>query len=225
MCLALVSLIALVLVSLPLSLSLRRNITGLAARSWFLLSGVRLSVHGRANLATNPAVAVANHASYIDGIILNAILPGHFGFVIKREVTRAPFVHFLLRRIGSHFVERDNRFRGGKDARNILNSTSSGGSVAIFPEGTFTEKPGLAPFRAGAFAAAVAGNAPVIPIVIKGSRQILPADRLLPWPGRLEITVLDPVQSTAKGREAMRQLADKSRAAILELLEEPDLTA
>lgn len=222
-CLAIVVAGALVLVTFPLKIETRRKITSRVARLWLTLTGVRLIVEGREHLDTHPAVAVANHASYIDGIILNGVLPPHFGFVIKREVTRTPFLHFLLRRIGAYFVERRNRYQGGRDARQILDGMSAGGSVAIFPEGTFSAVRGLAAFRTGAFAAAVAGQVPVIPIVITGARQILPAGRWLPRPGHLHIRVLAPIPCEGDGRDAMRQLADLSRTAILAHLDEPDL--
>ncbi|NNF15165.1 MAG: 1-acyl-sn-glycerol-3-phosphate acyltransferase [Gammaproteobacteria bacterium] len=224
-CLALVSFVALILVALPLNLETRRKITGRAALIWFGLTGITHTITGQELLQESPAVVVANHASYIDGILLNAVLPPQYAFVIKREVTRAPFVHFLLRRIGAHFVERKNRYRGGKDARNIVEKAADGASVAVFPEGTFTATPGLAHFRSGAFAAAVAGQVPVIPLVITGSRYILPADRLLPRPGPIGIRILPPIHCTGSGRDAMRRLANHSRTAILEHLDEPDLLA
>ncbi len=72
------------------------------------------------NLERIPAgqcVVVANHASYLDGVVMTAALPPRFGFVIKREMESVPLAGALLRRLGSEFVERFNRHRGGADAR------------------------------------------------------------------------------------------------------------
>ncbi len=224
-CLALVAFVAVLLLILPLKLELRRTLVRACARFWFFITGVRLNVHGAELFGNMPAVVVANHASYLDGIILKAVLPPRFGFVIKREVTQVPFLHFLLRRISSQFVERRNRYRSGQDARRIVEQAMSGTSVAIFPEGTFQTKPGLQPFRAGAFAAAVAGQMAVIPVIIEGSRDMLSADHWLPRPGRLTVTVLPPLQVTGEGRDAMQDIVRRSRTAILSVLKEPDLTA
>lgn len=224
-CLALVAFVAVLFLALPLKLELRRRLVRACARVWFVITGVRLNVNGAKHFGDAPAVVVANHASYLDGIILKAVLPTRFGFVIKREVTQVPFVHFLLRRIGSQFVERRNRYRSGQDARRIVEQARSGLSVAIFPEGTFQTEPGLMAFRPGAFAAAVAGQLVVIPVVIEGSRHMLSADRWLPKPGRLTITALPPLTVRGDGRDAMHDIASRSREAILSVLDEPDLAA
>ncbi len=88
-------------------------------------------------------VVVANHASYLDGLVFTAALPPRFGFVIKREMESVPLAGALLRRLGSEFVERFNRHRGGADARRVLRTAVSGNSLVFFPEGTFDERPGL----------------------------------------------------------------------------------
>lgn len=224
-CLVLVAFVAVLLLALPLSLDVRRTMVKSLAAFWFRLTGVKLKVNGAEHLQVAPSVVVANHASYLDGIILKAVLPTRFGFVIKREVTQVPLVHFLLRRIGSQFVERRNRYRSGRDAKRIVELARGGHSVAVFPEGTFVEEPGLQTFRPGAFAAAVAGQLPVVPVVIEGSRAMLSADRFLPQPGHITITALPPLEVEGDGRAAMKDMAKRSRAAILTVLDEPDLVA
>ena len=62
---------------------------------------------------------VANHASYIDGIVAAAALPPDFAFVIKSEMVRVPLASLLLRRLGSAFVERFDRHKGGSDTRRV----------------------------------------------------------------------------------------------------------
>ncbi len=58
-----------------------------AAKLLQRLSGVSLHVQGLGKLPRGPCVIVANHASYLDGIVLTAVLPGIFSFVAKREFT------------------------------------------------------------------------------------------------------------------------------------------
>ena len=85
-------------------------------------------------------MVVANHASYLDGVVMAAALPPRFGFVIKREMNDVPVAGLLLRRIGSEFVDRFNRHKGGTDARRVLRTAASGHSLVFFPEGTFTPR-------------------------------------------------------------------------------------
>ena len=91
-------------------------------------------------------MVVANHASYLDGVVMTAALPPRFGFVIKREMNNVPGAGLLLRRLGSEFVERFNRQKGATDARRVLRTAASGHSLMFFPEGTFKPEVGWANF-------------------------------------------------------------------------------
>ena len=146
-----VGLIALLGVLLMPTLPLRRGTARIAARSFFLLAGMPLKLRGTENLPESQCVVVANHASYLDGVVMAAALPPRFGFVIKREMNEVPVAGLLLRRIGSEFVDRFNRHKGGTDARRVLRTAASGHSLVFFPEGTFTPEVGLGKFHTGAF--------------------------------------------------------------------------
>jgi 1-acyl-sn-glycerol-3-phosphate acyltransferase len=205
-------------------ISRRRAATRWGARLFLALAAARPRVSGLEQLPDEPCVVVANHASYLDGVILTAVLPPRFAFVIKREMTRVPLVHFLLRRIGSQFVERFDTRRGAADARRILALAESQHSLAFFPEGTFRPEPGLRRFQSGAFAAAARGRTPVVPVVIRGSRAMLGADMRLPRRTPLEVIVKPPVRHNGED-DAVATLRTASRDSILEELAEPDLVA
>lgn len=192
-----------------------------AAALILFVTGVTPRVHGLDNLPAEPCIVVANHASYLDGIILMAVLPPRFAFVIKREMARVPLAGFLLRRIGSEFVERFDNRRGVVDARRIMQSAAIGQSLAFFPEGTFRHEPGLRRFHSGAFATARRGNLPLVPVIIRGSRDILPAHQYLPAPGSIEIIVKPAVQ-TGDPAASVERLLEICRAQILADLAEPD---
>ena len=122
---------------------------------------------------------MANHASYLDGVAFTAALPPRFGFVIKREMASVPLAGFLLNRIGSQFMARDKTGQTTKDARRVMRSAELGQSLVFFPEGTFSEEPGLLKFHFGAFATAQRAGCPVVPAIIQGSRRgVVPARRI-----------------------------------------------
>lgn len=200
----------------------RRVATQRSARLFLALIGSSPRVTGLDQLPATPSVVVANHASYLDGVILAAVLPPRFAFVIKREMTRVPFAHFFLRRIGSQFVERFDTRRGAADARRILALAETRQSLVFFPEGTFRAEPGLRRFQGGAFAAAARGRVPVVPVIIRGSRAMLAADMLLPRRAPLEVLVKPPLHHDAAG-DAVATLRSASRTSILADLPEPDL--
>src|SRR5262245_29563362 len=209
------------------TLPLRRGTARIAARLFFAGAGMPIRISGRGNIPEGQCVVVANHASYLDGVVMTAALPPRFGFVIKREMNDVPGAGLLLRRIGSEFVERFNRHKGATDARRVLRTAASGHSLVFFPEGTFTPEVGLGKFHTGAFAIAARAACPVVPTVILGTRRNMPATRILPRPGRIEVRfgqAIAPVAGIA-GEDPALRLRDASRAAILAELGEPDLVA
>ena len=81
-------------------------------------------------------------------------------------------------------------------------------------EGTFVAGPGLLPFRLGAFRAAVETGRPVVPVAIRGTRRILPANRRLVRPGRITVTVGKPIVPEAETWQEIVRLRDVARATI-----------
>ncbi len=203
----------------------RRAVARAMSRTFFLLAGMRLTVKGADHLPAGQCVVVSNHASYLDGVVFTAALPAQFSFVIKREMNGVPLAGLLLRRLGSHFVERFNRNRGAADARRVLRDAINGNSLAFFPEGTFTTIPGLLKFHTGAFTTAIRAGCPIVPATVRGTRAALSPTGGLPRPGRIEVRILSPIApQSAAADDAAIDLRDRARAAILSELGEPDLT-
>src|SRR5882762_265455 len=202
----------------------RRAAARAGARAFLWVAGMPLTVRCLDRLPDGQCVVVSNHASYIDGVVFTAALPPRFGFVIKREMNNVPLAGFLLRRLGSEFVERFNRNRGAADARRVLRNAVSGNSLVFFPEGTFSRDPGLLKFHTGAFLTAARAGCPVVPATVKGTRVALSPKGGLPRPGRIVVEILAPVMVAAESSEiAASQLRDQAREAILEELGEPDM--
>jgi 1-acyl-sn-glycerol-3-phosphate acyltransferase len=223
--------VALLTVVIPFSLLLagtpgvhrRRRLASGAARLFFLAIGSPVRVAGARIEPHCPCVVVANHASYLDGIILTAALPPSFTYLIKHEMAGFPIAGFVLRRLGSAFVNREDRRDRNRSARRLVELAVRGDALGFFPEGTFDAAPGLKPFQLGAFSAAARANLPVVPIVIHGARRKLPAGSLLPAPGALGVRICEPVSPA--GQASVRQLMVATRRAMLVHLDEPDLAA
>jgi 1-acyl-sn-glycerol-3-phosphate acyltransferase len=200
----------------------RRRLTHWLAGVALPVLGIRLTVDGRERLPAGSCVVVANHASYLDGIVMKAALPPRFSFVIKREAASMPVAGFLLKRIGSEFVDRHSEGGRRRDAMRVLRRAEAGHALVFFPEGTFDEVPGLMRFHVGAFAAAVRGAMPVVPVVIHGARRALPNGAIIVRPGRVRVEILAPLTVPASARAA-DELRRATRQRILERLDEPDL--
>ena len=216
--LALLSLLPLAVIP---TLTARRRLIRGVGRTVLTLMGMPVRVHWHGPLP-DPCIVVANHISYLDGVVLAATLPPRFDFVIKREVNSVPLAGFLLQRIGVQFVTRGNRAGSVRDARRVMRSAASGGSLAFFPEGTFPDQPGLLRFHIGAFTAAERSGAPVVPLVVRGTRDCMPPRSILPRPGRITLETLAPLYPASPGFDAAG-LRDAARAAILGALGESDI--
>lgn len=203
----------------------RRKIARGGARLFFRAIGspVRVEGEGAAAEAHYPCVVVANHASYLDGIILTAALPAGFTYLVKHEMSSVPIAGFILRRLGTAFVNRDDMLHRKRIARSLVGLALRGEALGFFPEGMFDEHPGLKPFQLGAFSAASRASLPVVPIVIRGSRHKLPAYRFLPSPGPISVWICPPLDS--RSHESSRELMHATRRVMLEHLDEPDLAA
>ncbi|MCK9389419.1 MAG: AMP-binding protein [Sulfuritalea sp.] len=215
-----------VLIVLAPTLALRRHIARASARLALILTGLMPAVKGMRLIADDgPLVVVANHASYLDALILTAVLPPRFAYVGKQELLKNPFAALPLRRLHSAFVERFGSARGVEDTRALEARVKRGDALVFFPEGTFRDAPGLLPFRMGAFVIAANSRIPVVPLTLTGTRALLPGESLRPRFSMLQTRAGAPLQ--AQGDEentwsAALALRDAARAVILAQLGEPD---
>jgi len=198
----------------------RRAVARRAGR-WFLrLAGIPFSIEGLEQLPSEPCVVVANHASYLDGLVVLAALPPEFAFVIKKEMVRVPVAGILLRRIGSAFVERFDRHKGAVDARRVLKRAATGESMVFFPEGTFTGERAVGQFQGGAFATATRNRMPVVVLAVHGTRDALPSGTLLMRRVPIRVQVLATVR-TDDWEGSAGELRQRIRSLIATAVGEP----
>jgi 1-acyl-sn-glycerol-3-phosphate acyltransferase len=186
----------------------RRQVAAALSRAFFRAARIPLHIQGLEYLPRAPCVLVANHASYIDGIVAAAALPPDFAFVIKKEMVRVPLVGLLLRRVGSAFVERFDRHKGASDTRRVLKLAAAGQSLVFFPEGTFDAARQVGRFLRGAFSTAERSQMQIVAAAIHGTRDVLPSGSMLirRAPIRFEILgVLDPDGARHRSRELIAQ--------------------
>jgi len=199
-----------------------------AARAFLKLAGIRLGVSGRAPAEGAAGVIIANHQSYLDGVVLAAVLPNPVTFVAKRELTRNAFARLFLDALGVHYVERFDRERGAQDARRVTGTLGTAGPAVFFPEGTFHRMAGLLPFQLGAFEAAVAGAVPVFPVAITGTRHVLSGDEFYPRRHPIAVRFLDAIEAPRVDADRSRwsaavALRTAARERMLAAIAEPDL--
>jgi 1-acyl-sn-glycerol-3-phosphate acyltransferase len=99
----------------------------------------------------------------------------------------------------------------------MVDALASGQSLLVFPEGT-TSVGGMLPFRSGAFRAAARTRAPIVPVVLRGTRELLPPDTFWMRNVPIEIELLPPLAAGDTTREAVAELRDRAAHAIRERL-------
>jgi 1-acyl-sn-glycerol-3-phosphate acyltransferase len=202
----------------------RRRIARTSARLLFKCTFTPFTVTGHEYLNGNkPVIVVANHTSYLDGFILIAALEIPIRFIVKGELSRILPVRLILQRFGVEFVDRFNAHRGAMSVRRIAKKAQNGSSLVFFPEGTFISFAGLQPFRMGAFVAAAHSGAAVVPVAIRGARNVVRSNNWLPRRTRIEVIIRPPIPSSGDGWQDALQLRDAARREISAHCGEPDL--
>jgi 1-acyl-sn-glycerol-3-phosphate acyltransferase len=220
------ALTALILVAVLPRPAWRRHAATVLARALVTASRVPVQVAGDGRFpATGPLVVVANHASYLDGLLLLAVVPERCDFVAKQELARSFAMGFLLRNIGTRFVERFEIEGSVGAAHELAADAARGASLIVFPEGTLQREPGLRPFHMGAFLAAARAGTTVLPLAIRGTRSVLRDGQWRPRPGLIQIVVTPPLAPDGSDWAAAIRLRDRARAAILAVCGEHDLAA
>lgn len=200
----------------------RRWLARGVARALLRVTGIPLRVIGEWP-GSGSCVVVANHASYLDAVVLSAVIPARAAFVAKRELGDVVLIGGFLRRLGTFFVERFNPRAGAEDAEALAHIAGQGQSLVFFAEGGFQRAPGLLPFRLGAFVVASRNRLPVIPIGLRGTRTLLPDGVWWPRRSALEVHIGEPVLASGTGWKDAVCLREATRAAVLNLSNEIDL--
>lgn len=155
-------------------------------RTMLRIIGMELRVQG-APCAAGPVLFVSNHSSWLDILVLGAILDARF--VSKAEVGRWPLIGWVAKLGRTVFVSR-TRGRTGDEAGEMRARLSGGESIILFPEGTTSDGARVLPFRSSFFAVAGAAAA-VQPVAVVYDRLGgLPVGRkdrpLFAWYGDME---------------------------------------
>ena len=215
----------LVVLTPPLWLAVRASRRPPAARRWLrrfarLLAAASLSRVTASGLeharGVEPAVFVANHASFADAVVVLAALPAGLRFAAKSRLATYPILKTLIRRAGYLRIDRDAPSQRVEGADHVRSTLAAGESMFVFPEGRFVRAPGLLPFRLGAFRAAAEAGRPLVPVALTGTRRLFPADTVLLRPGRIRVVVAPPLHPRSAEWSEVVRLRDEARRAIAE---------
>jgi 1-acyl-sn-glycerol-3-phosphate acyltransferase len=155
-------------------------------------------VAGLEHLPTRgPYIVAANHANYLDGVVLGAALPRKISFLVMPRVYRATPLHpYFHDHVGSIPVSLARPDPGA--IRRALRVLEDGGVIGIFPEGPFSRHGTLGRGQPGVALVALRAGVPVVPAAISGTFRALAARRFfLPRRVPLGVRFGKPLRFTA----------------------------
>lgn len=170
----------------------------IAARHWarFLIffSRIKVSISGIENIPKNQSVILAsNHQGATDILLVLAFIPINFRFAIKKELFKIPIFGWYLKRSGYFSIDRKLVLSAYRTVETIIEFIKAGESILIFPEGTRSKTGELGKFKRGSLLAALKSGAPIIPIAISGSYNILPRKTWIINPCPVKLTIGKPI--------------------------------
>ena len=177
---------------------------------------LKVEVQGLENIDPHQSyVFMANHLSFLDGPLLFYVIPKLVRVILKKSIFRIPVVGPGMRFVGFIPVDR-KRASGGK--RSITEAArmmkDKGYSFLIFPEGTRSRNGRLQPFKRGGFFLAIAAGAPIIPITIKGTFELMPKGRVFPRSGKISVFFHQPLETAGKTNDDLPGLIEEVSRAI-----------
>lgn len=156
-------------------------------------AGVRIRVHGAEQLnQEHGAVFIANHVSWFDIFALASEVPW-CSFVAKAELRKIPLFGFAAASAGIVFIDRDNRKQAFESYKSAATEVQKGRDIIVCPEGTRGQDYHLRPFKKGPFVLAIAAQAPVVPSIVYGAREVMPKGSFRIRPGVVDLHFLDAV--------------------------------
>lgn len=191
------------------------------ARTILFVRGVRLTVRHTERLPFGQsAVIVANHASMADVLVLFAGLPVQIRFMAKRSVFRVPFLGWGMAAAGFIPVDRGDARRAQEAVEVALKRLRGGRFVVVFPEETRSRDGELLPFKKGAALLAIRAGLPMVPVGIVGTFHVLPRGTLRTLPGRVVLSVGEPISTAGRTPADREELTQAAREAIVRLREQ-----
>jgi 1-acyl-sn-glycerol-3-phosphate acyltransferase len=189
---------------------------------------VRLRVdHDDRLPAEGPAIVVANHVSFFDSVLLMFSLPRPVAFLGKAEYTDNRLTNWLFCGAGMIPVRRENPGDLSRVFDDVARVLGRGEVVGVFPEGTRSRDGLLHRGHVGAAHLALTTGAPLVPVGIVGTDQVLPTGARFVRPfRRATISVGEPISTSALGytkstNRSRREVTDRYMAEIRRLCSQP----
>lgn len=179
------------------------------------ICGVRLVITGKENIDKREKnIYISNHESLLDIPAIFAAIPVNLFFIAKKELKKVPFMGWAMLMGGMIFIDRRNKEQAKKDMLRAGELIKKGKNIISFPEGTRTKTGEMGMFKRGTFLLSVNTGIKVVPIAIKGARELLPAGSFNLKPGEIHLHVFPPSSPENYSQETAEVFASDLRKKI-----------
>ncbi len=184
--------------------------------SKFIL-GIRVAVSGLEHIDPRTVyVFMPNHTSFIDGPLVETVMPRAARIILKKAVFGIPVVGTAMRYVGFISVDRKGQQTGRRSIERAIRLMKERGySFLVFPEGTRSRDGALQAFRRGGFFLALESGAPILPVTIRGTYELMPRGQWYARSGRIQVVFHAPIPVSGYSVETMNELMEKVRGAIV----------
>lgn len=188
------------------------------AQSLCWAGGVKVVVHGAEHIdAARGTLYASNHLSWFDIFAVASVLP-RYTFVAKAELRKIWMFGWGAEGAGVVFMARENRKSAFETYAEVAAKVKAGLSVVVYPEGTRGNDYSLRPFKKGPFVLAIQAGAPVVPVVVYGSREIMAKGAWRVKSGVVHVHLLAPVATTGYDYEHRHELMNEVWQRMAETL-------
>jgi 1-acyl-sn-glycerol-3-phosphate acyltransferase len=195
--------------------NVQHRIARIWARACVWVSGSKLTVVGAENLREHRvAVYACNHTSYMDVPVIFAVLPFQFRIMAWKALWPIPFIGWYLNRSGQLPIDTRNPRASISSMAAAARVLRSGMALFIFPEGGRTSDGALRPFHPGAAYLAIRAQVPLVPIALSGVYELLPIHTHHFYPGKLTVSIGQPIETAGMTMRQVDELTARLRAAI-----------
>ena len=192
------------------------SISKLWAYTMLAVSFVRTEIKNKEKIKQGASyIIISNHQSLYDIISLVTTLGIQYRWFIKKEVLKIPIFGYALYASRNIFIDRSNTDRAIESINKGIDRLPKGVSVMVFAEGTRSPDGQIHEFKKGGFMVAVAHKMPILPVTVNGSRRVLPKGSLAFKPGKIQVVVGDPIDTSGYTTQDVDELIAKTRQTIM----------
>lgn len=179
-----------------------------------------ITVTGLENLPEGPVLFISNHEGNFDIPTIISSIPKPFGFISKVEVKKIPIINDWMEQMNCVFIDRSDRRSSMGVLNDSIEKLKQGHSLLIFPEGTRNKGLGMQSFKSGFAKIAQDAGVSIVPLVIKGTSDVMEKNNNRIKAADITLTVLPTLSAEAIEKMTRREVVQCAENVIRTALHE-----